>query len=84
MPVSPLQAAKRVLVSLLLSMARQYNVTINANRDSPDKVVEQAFKKVALKAHPDKSGSNEERGSEGAREREREKDTGRNRGGRQI
>ena len=60
MPVSPLQAAKRLLVSVLVALARQYNVAIAANRDSPDNVVEKAFKKVALRAHPDKGGSNED------------------------
>ena len=34
MPVSALQAAKRALVSLLLSLALAYNVSILVNRDS--------------------------------------------------
>ena len=36
MPVSPLQAAKRALVSVLLHLARVYNLAVNLNRDSTD------------------------------------------------
>ena len=58
MAVSPLQLAKRALVTLLLALARQYDIpAIPINRDSPDKVVLDAFKKVARKVHPDKGGS---------------------------
>jgi hypothetical protein len=56
MPVSVVQAAKRVLVTLLLAFARHYEVRLVISRDSSDKDVVKAFKRVALKAHPDKGG----------------------------
>ena len=56
MPVSVIQAAKRVLVSLLLTFARYYQVTLTISRDSGDTEVVKAFRKVVLKAHPDKGG----------------------------
>ena len=49
--------AKRALVSLLRSMAARYGVELACNRDSPDRDVLAAFRKVALKAHPDRGGS---------------------------
>ena len=50
--------AKRALVTLLLAFARQYQVPgLAVNRDSPDKVVIESFKKVSRKIHPDKGGS---------------------------
>ena len=57
MPVSPLQAAKRALVTLLLALAAAYNVAISINRDSEDEAVKKAFRRVILKAHPDKGGA---------------------------
>ena len=56
MPVSAIQAAKRALVSLFLTLARYYQVTLTLCRDSADKDVVTAFRKVVLKAHPDKGG----------------------------
>lgn len=56
MPVSVVQAAKRLLVTLLLIFARQYQVKLAISRDSCDKDVVKAFRKVCLKAHPDKGG----------------------------
>ena len=47
------------MVKLLLTIASVYTVIVNLRRDSPDADVERAFKKVFLKAHPDKGGSNE-------------------------
>ena len=57
MTVSSVQTAKRTLVSILLKLGRQYSVTVLVNRDSPDKDVQSAFRRVAVKAHPDKGGS---------------------------
>ena len=56
MPVSVIQAAKRFLVNLLLTFARHYQVTLTISRESEDKDVVRAFKKMILKAHPDKGG----------------------------
>ena len=56
MPVSTCQAAKRSLVTLLLNLARHYQIKLTISRDSCDKDVSKAYKKVALKAHPDKGG----------------------------
>lgn len=57
MPISLPQAAKRAYVILLCSFARQYEVGLSATRDSSDKDLAKAHKKVLLKAHPDKGGS---------------------------
>ena len=48
--------AKRALVSLLLALARQYNVSAMVKRDSSDQDVEKAFRRVVKKVHPDKGG----------------------------
>ena len=56
MPVSVAQAAKRLLVTLLLTFARQYRVKLVISRESDDQDVMKAYKKVVLKAHPDKGG----------------------------
>ena len=45
MPVSPLQAAKRALVSVVLFLAREYGVSAQLSRDSDDKQVLAAYKK---------------------------------------
>ena len=58
--VTPLQAAKRVFVSLLLTLARAYEIAVKINRESPDKDVKAAFRKVSLKVHPDKGGRSED------------------------
>ena len=51
------QAAKRALVKLLLSVAAIYSVSLQAfNRGSSDKEVEKVFRRVLLRAHPDKGG----------------------------
>ena len=55
--ITPLQAAKRALVSLLLTLARAYNVTLDINRDSSDAKVKEAFRKVVRRVHPDRGGS---------------------------
>ena len=57
MPLSPLVAARRALVSLLLAFARAYNFTVDVNRDSEDKEVKAAVRKACRHVHPDKGGS---------------------------
>ena len=52
MPVSAIQAAKRALVSLLLTLARYYQVTLTLCRDSGDKDVVTAFRKNSVKSAP--------------------------------
>ena len=46
MPVSPLQAAKRALVSVVLRLARVYNLAVNLNHDSTDADIKKTFRKV--------------------------------------
>ena len=60
MPCSPLALAKRALVKVLLALASTYSVAVKVNRDSADKEVLSAFRRVALKVHPDKGGSKED------------------------
>ena len=48
--------AKRALVKVLLTLAAVYSVRLTVSRDSPDDEVLRAFKRVLLKAHPDKGG----------------------------
>ena len=53
---SDLDIAKRELVKLLRELAAKYRVSFSLTRESSNKDVTQAFKKVSLKAHPDKGG----------------------------
>jgi len=55
--VSASDRAKRVLVSLLRTLAATYGVVLQLSRDSSDVDVRSAFKKVSRKAHPDQGGS---------------------------
>ena len=55
--MSPTQRLKRVLVSILLELARVYSLDLNLSRDAPDADVKRAFRRVIIKAHPDKGGS---------------------------
>ena len=55
--VSAIDRAKRLLVSLLKTLAAAYGVALKLSRDSSDVDVRSAFKKVSRKAHPDKGGS---------------------------
>ena len=50
MPVSPLQAAKRALVSVLLHLATVYGVAHNINRDSND--ADDVFRTHKHRRHP--------------------------------
>ena len=53
---SPVDAAKRALVKLLLSLAQKHKLKLDVSRDSCAKDVSKAFKKVSLCVHPDKGG----------------------------
>ena len=57
--MSPSARLKRALVTLLLELARVYNLTLNLNRDSQDDAVKSTFRKVIVRAHPDKAGGSE-------------------------
>ena len=59
MPASHFQQAVRAFVRALLTLARVYNLALVVNRDTPENELLKAYKKVALKAHPDKGGSAE-------------------------
>ena len=56
MPVSSLAAATRAFVHVLLALARTYNLSLVVNRDSGDEALRKAYRRVLLKAHPDKGG----------------------------
>ena len=56
MGTSKALAAKRSPVRLLQSLAAAYLVKVEINRDSEPAAVEKAYKRIILKAHPDKGG----------------------------
>ena len=56
MPCSYSVLAKRALVHVLLSLATAYNIVVNVNRDSSNEELLKGYRRVALKAHPDKGG----------------------------
>lgn len=58
--VSPLQTTKRVLVRVILTLARTVALAIAINRDSPDAEVAAAYRQVARRVHPDKGGDLEQ------------------------
>ena len=60
MAASQVQRVKRAFVFVLLQLARVYKVATVVNRESPDNLLIDTYKKVARKAHPDKGGSNED------------------------
>ena len=53
---SVLDVATRALVKVLKKLAVKYGVKLKLTRDSTQKDVNAAFKKVSLRAHPDKGG----------------------------
>ncbi|CAE7470127.1 unnamed protein product [Symbiodinium sp. CCMP2592] len=57
MPVSALQRAKRVLVSVLLSLAAAYGLDLKLAREASDDEVTKAFRRVTRRVHPDKGGA---------------------------
>ena len=57
MPHSLLLRAKRAFVSVLLKLAVDYGVAADVNRESDDKTISQAYRRVVRKVHPNKGGS---------------------------
>ena len=57
--VSSVDTAKRVLVTLLKSLAGIYSVVLSLTRESTEVEVRAAYKKVSRKAHPDQGGAPE-------------------------
>ena len=53
---SQADVAKRELVKVLRELAAKYSVSVSLTRESSNKDVEKAFRKVSGKAHPDKGG----------------------------
>ena len=51
------QLAKWALVTLILLLGRQYNIPLTLKPDADDKMALSAFKKILLRVHPDKGGS---------------------------
>jgi hypothetical protein len=60
MPVSRLGSVTRAFVSVLLLLAKKYDLVLAITRDSSPTDLQKAYRKVALKAHPDKGGSKTE------------------------
>ena len=56
MPCSVLTRAKRAFVSVLLSLASACGISLEITRDSQDKLLLDAYRRVARKVHPDKGG----------------------------
>ena len=59
MGLSLVTAATRAFVKVLLSLARVYELSVQANRDTPAEQLLKAYRRVLLKAHPDKGGKKE-------------------------
>ncbi len=58
MPVSAVRLAKHAFIVLLRSLAVIYGLAVPPlSRDSPDADVTAVFRRVSLRAHPDKGGS---------------------------
>ena len=57
MSLSRVGAAARAFVAVLLLLARRYELVLEVNRDSSPERLLKAYRKVLLKAHPDKGGS---------------------------
>ena len=60
MPSSLLTQGTRAFVKVLLTLPRVYEVALTVNRDSSGKDVLKAYKRVTLKAQPDKGGTNKD------------------------
>ena len=60
MGLSSVAAATRALVSVLLTLSRSYLLVLTVNRDSSPEQLLKAYRKVLLKAHPDKGGKKED------------------------
>ena len=60
MVLSAFQIAKRAFVKVLVAFAAQYQVTLTVNRDSADKDVLAAYRRLVKKVHPDKGGKKDD------------------------
>ena len=60
MPASKAQQALRAFVATPKSVAAKYGVTVSVTRDSSAADVRCAYRRVLLKAHPDKGGEKED------------------------
>jgi hypothetical protein len=58
--VSAIDYAKRSLVALLKALAKTYAVVLTLSRESSDAVIRTAVRKLSLKVHPDRGGSEED------------------------
>ena len=56
MPISTILRAKRAFVSILLRLASFYGVALELDREAADDRVLKAYRRVVVKAHPDKGG----------------------------
>ena len=56
MAASAALLAKRALLIVMRAIASAYDITLNCNRDSKDKVIPTDFRKLALRVHPDRGG----------------------------
>ena len=86
MPTSRVLAAKRAFVQVLLSLAAAYQVATRVTRESAEHALISAYKRLLLKVHPDKGGSNEDfRKLQEAKEKwDNARETSRPSGGRQC
>ena len=60
MVLSAAQIAKRAFVRILLAFATQYQVSLSVSRDSADKEILTAYRRLVKKVHPDKGGKKED------------------------
>jgi len=58
--VSAVDLAKRAFIKVLLQLAVTYAVKLSLSRDSPADAVNAAYRKVSLKVHPDKGGTDDQ------------------------
>ena len=56
---SPLDRAKRALVTLINSLAVLYNCRVDITRESTDSAVSKAYRVLSRKVHPDRGGDEE-------------------------
>ena len=61
MVISRVVAAKRALIAVLKALAAKYRVPLGSmTKDACDDDVHKAYKRVVLRAHPDKGGTHED------------------------